>query len=263
MFLLWIMNPMKAPGIILLFLPIAYLSLKIGSFYVQKHQRDNSLKTITSGTALLNHTIKNELAKIDILMNQLKDLTPLNDAAAENIDLALNSTHHVLELSSRIQGQLDVINLKETEFLLRDCIDSAIRLLQPYLQLKICKQYEVNVKIRGDSLHLQESFQNILKNAMEATDRNGKITIKIYKTRRKVFIEIEDNGKGMKKKELLHVFNPFYSTKETKSNYGLGLTYCYKVLQKHNGAIAITSKVNQGTTCTLSLPSKRITEVLY
>ncbi|MGM2880243.1 ATP-binding protein, partial [Bacillus cereus group sp. BC57] len=47
----------------------------------------------------------------------------------------------------------------------------------------------------------------------------------------------------------------------TKGNYGLGLTYSYNVMQKHGGDISIKSKVNQGTTFTLSLPAKRVLEV--
>lgn len=150
-----------------------------------------------------------------MLVNQLKDHVILDETAAENIELALESTHHVLKLSSRIQNKLDFIYLKESEFWLSEVIDSAIYLLQPYLNsdINIIKNYEVDVKVLGDSIHLQETFLNIIKNAIEAMESKGEIVIKIYKTKRKLFIDFKDSGKGIKKDELLLVLNPFYSTK--------------------------------------------------
>lgn len=225
----------------------------------EREARQNTMKAVTSGTAFLNHTIKNEMAKINFLVDQLKDHVPLDKTSSECIDQALNSTNHVLELSRRIQNKLDIMNLKESEFWISDGIDSSINLLQPYLssEIRIVKQYEVDIKILGDPIHIQEAFLNIIKNAIEAINGDGVITIKIYKTRRNFYIDLTDNGKGIEKDKLSLVLNPFYSTKGRSENYGLGLAYCYNVMEKHGGDISIKSRINQGTTITLSLPTKR------
>ncbi|MGG0446858.1 ATP-binding protein, partial [Bacillus mycoides] len=111
-------------------------------------------------------------------------------------------------------------------------------------------------------VHLQETFLNIIKNAIEAMEKQGAILIKLYNAPKKVYIDFIDTGKGIEKDKVFLVLNPFYSTKKnTKGNYGLGLSYCYNVMQKHNGDIVIKSKINQGTTITLSLPSKRVLEI--
>lgn len=260
----WLYNPWV---IVLQFALFSYFIIRYGFLDVQirfeKQRRDSTMKAVTSGTALLNHTVKNEIAKIDMLINELKEHPLLDDVATENIDLSLQSTNHILELSSRIQSKLDVMSLKESEFHLSDSIDSAISLLQPYLsEINITKQYEIDVKIYGDPVHLQETFLNIIKNAIEAMEKHGDILIKLYNTHKKVYIDFIDTGKGIEKDKVFLVLNPFYSTKKnTKGNYGLGLSYCYNVMQKHNGDIAIKSKINQGTTITLSLPSKRILEI--
>jgi len=217
------------------------------------------MKAVTSGTAFLNHTIKNEMAKINFLVDQLKEHVPLDKTSSECIDQALNSTNHVLELSRRIQNKLDIMNLKESEFWISDGIDSAINLLHPYLrEISIVKQYEVDMKIFGDPIHIQETFLNIIKNAIEAIEGEGVILIKIYKIRRNIYIDLTDNGKGIGKDKLSLVLNPFYSTKGRSENYGLGLAYCYNVMEKHGGDISIKSQINQGTTITLSLPTKRV-----
>lgn len=229
----------------------------------EREARQHTMKAVTSGTAFLNHTIKNEMAKINFLVNQIKEHVPLDKTSSESIDLALDSTNHVLELSTRIQNKLDIMNLKESEFWISHSIDSAISLLQPYLNSKIniIKQFEVDVKIYGDPVHIQETFLNIIKNAIEAMEDSGVILIKVYKIRRNVYIDLIDNGKGIEKDKLSLVLNPFYSTKGSLGNFGLGLTYCYKVIEKHGGDISMKSQINQGTTITLSLPPKRIMDI--
>ncbi|GAB1774014.1 sensor histidine kinase [Priestia megaterium] len=261
----WRYNPWI---IVIQFLVFVYSGVKYGILGVrirfEKEMRDSTMKAARSGTALFNHTIKNEIAKIDLLVNQIKEQIPPEEKSAENLGLVLNSTNHVLELSRRIQSKLDVIDLKESEFSLTESIDSAINLLKPYLNMNlnitIIKQYEVDAIVFGDTEQLQETYLNIIKNASEAMNGQGVILIKVYKTRKKIHIDFIDEGKGIGKDELTRVLDPFYSTKHNQTNFGLGLTYCYNVLKKHGGDILVKSKVEKGTTFTLTLPSKRIIE---
>ncbi|MGN7233348.1 ATP-binding protein [Priestia megaterium] len=261
----WRYNPWI---IVTQFLVFVYFGVKYGILGVrirfEKEMRDSTMKAARSGTALFNHTIKNEIAKIDLLVNQIKEQIPPEEKSAENLGLVLNSTNHVLELSRRIQSKLDVINLKESEFSLTESIDSAINLLKPYLNMNpditIVKQYEVDAIVFGDTEQLKETYLNIIKNASEAMNAQGVILIKVYKTRKKIHIDFIDEGKGIGKDELTRVLDPFYSTKHNQTNFGLGLTYCYNVLKKHGGDILVKSKVEKGTTFTLTLPSKRIIE---
>ncbi|MEE3896952.1 HAMP domain-containing sensor histidine kinase [Priestia megaterium] len=261
----WRYNPWI---IVTQFLVFVYFGVKYGILGVrirfEKEMRDSTMKAARSGTALFNHTIKNEIAKIDLLVNQIKEQIPPEEKSAENLGLVLNSTNHVLELSRRIQSKLDVINLKESEFSLTESIDSAINLLKPYLNMNpditIVKQYEVDAIVFGDTEQLKETYLNIIKNASEAMNAQGVILIKVYKTRKKIHIDFIDEGKGIGKDELTRVLDPFYSTKHNQTNFGLGLTYCYNVLKKHGGDILVKSKVEKGTSFTLTLPSKRIIE---
>ncbi|MED4455624.1 HAMP domain-containing sensor histidine kinase [Metabacillus fastidiosus] len=255
----WVYNPFIIMAAFLLFI---FFIIKYGFLGIQlrfeKQKIDSTMKAAISGTALLNHTIKNEVAKIDFLANQLKEQVP-----NENIDLMLKSTNHILELSSRIQNSIDIMELKESEFWLSSIINSSINLLPPSIisDIQIIKKYESDIKIYADPVHIQEASLNIMKNAIEAMNGKGLLLIKIYQANKKIYIDFKDNGKGIEKEDLSRVIEPFYSTKKKIGNYGLGLSYCYNVAQKHGGTVLVKSEVNQGTTITLSFPIKRMIDI--
>ncbi|WP_025688590.1 sensor histidine kinase [Paenibacillus zanthoxyli] len=248
------------------FITFLYFSLRFGFLGVrlrlERQRFDISIKAASSGTAILNHTIKNELGKINLLANELIrcEYPEAPEIYRRNMDLIQQSSQHVLEIAKRIHYRLNVMEFKESVFRLIDIIENSLNLLSHGLEsVQIEKQYNTDLLILGDPVHLQETIINCIKNAIEAMDRkNGKLILKLYEARKQVYIEITDNGKGIETEKIPYVLDPFYSTKLTDGNYGLGLTYCYSVIQKHGGVLTLRSKINQGTTVTLSLPTKRV-----
>jgi signal transduction histidine kinase len=71
-------------------------------------------------------------------------------------------------------------------------------------------------------------------------------------------IAVSDTGVGIAKENLPHVLDPFFSTKKTGQNFGLGLSYCYNAMQKHQGSLEIYSVPGEGTTIYLYFPRKRV-----
>jgi two-component system, NtrC family, sensor kinase len=88
-------------------------------------------------------------------------------------------------------------------------------------------------------------------NASQA-DNVSKITIKTYKLNNSVYIEIKDNGCGIKEDCINSIFDPFYTTKDEGT--GLGLSISYQIIKDHNGDISVDSKVGEGTTMTIRIP---------
>lgn len=104
---------------------------------------------------------------------------------------------------------------------------------------------------------MQETFINILNNAIEAISSNGEIKIDIYENKKFITVAINDNGPGISKDNLPRVVDPFFSTKNRTQNFGLGLSYCYSVMQQHGGRLDIESEVGMGTKILLGFPVKR------
>jgi len=113
--------------------------------------------------------------------------------------------------------------------------------------------------IRGNEITLEQSFINILRNAIEAMPNGGTITVTSsidevlpdY-----VNISIKDTGVGIPGKIQEMIIEPFYKMKNGK-HAGLGLSISYGILANHNGMIEVSSKVNKGTTITILLPIVR------
>lgn len=105
---------------------------------------------------------------------------------------------------------------------------------------------------------ITECFVNIISNALEAIELaqndSGKITIIIDYDYDLISINITDNGCGIEKKDIKHIFKPLFSTKSSQKNYGLGLSYTKRVIQKNNGYIQIKSKPNTQTIVQIILP---------
>jgi signal transduction histidine kinase len=123
--------------------------------------------------------------------------------------------------------------------------------------------------INGDERQLRQVFQNLLQNAGEASEDSKEITIEAEEVRldsgndlslnegKYLKISVKDRGKGIPPENMEKIFDPYFSTKDTvtQKGMGLGLAICYSIIKKHDGHIAIHSQVGKGTTVELYLPT--------
>ncbi len=99
---------------------------------------------------------------------------------------------------------------------------------------------------------MKQVLINVIKNAIEAMPEGGEIILSLYTHKNEVTIEIRDSGTGIPEHQLVHLGEPFYTTKE-KGN-GLGLMICRRIIQNHQGSFAIESSEGNGTVVTIKLP---------
>lgn len=112
---------------------------------------------------------------------------------------------------------------------------------------------ELDIKSEGYYFHdkkwIAESLSNIIKNAIEHTDINGKIKITLEETPMSISITISDNGEGIQKTELKNIFNRFYKGKNSinPKSIGIGLSLSKKIIEAHGGSITVESDLGKGT----------------
>jgi two-component system NtrC family sensor kinase len=111
--------------------------------------------------------------------------------------------------------------------------------------------------VKGNAGQLKQVFMNIIVNAAEAIHGSGTLTITTSAApdRKSVLVEFTDTGEGIPEENLTRIFDPFFTTKDVGKGTGLGLATSYGIVEEHGGKIRVKSKVGEGTTFTIELPT--------
>ncbi|NLW46587.1 MAG: HAMP domain-containing histidine kinase [Firmicutes bacterium] len=258
----------NAFSVVSTFLLSLFLSIRYGilgaKIKLERDQLAGTIHSITSGTLILNHTIKNEINKISVCMENIKNAAQLSsvnrDGINKNIQFAQNSLNYLSQMVKRIQNQMKEIIIIKEPTNLGMLATKTLQLLAALIQeknIQVENTIDPLIQIPADSFHLQEVFNNIIRNAIEAMSQNGILYLGVIKKKRTVTILIRDNGAGIAKENRPQVMEPFFTTKSRQKNFGLGLAYCDTVIQKHGGNLEIESVEKIGTTVLLTFPIPR------
>jgi photoactive yellow protein len=107
--------------------------------------------------------------------------------------------------------------------------------------------------VRASASELREVFVNLLRNAVDATEGEGQITVRTRAEDGSNVAEVGDTGTGMSKDVQEKLFRPLFTTKGERGT-GLGLATCYAILKRHGGDIEVQSAPDEGTTFIIKLP---------
>jgi polar amino acid transport system substrate-binding protein len=112
--------------------------------------------------------------------------------------------------------------------------------------------------LTGNAQKIEQVIVNLLINAGQAMPegRRGRIVASTRVEGGSVVIEVRDNGKGMSEQTMKRIYEPFFTTRRAGGGTGLGLAIAYRIIEEHGGSIAVTSKLDVGTTFKISLPMK-------
>jgi PAS domain S-box-containing protein len=228
---------------------------------IQEHliQSDRliSLGQLSAGVA---HEINNPLTSIlgyaQILLQDRNEKSPdftdlkVIESQALNCKTILND----LLLFSRTRVD------KKEYFGTGEVLDAVILINQKGLKDKevtLTKDFAPNIPpLYGDQIKITQVFLNIVKNALDAVDRTGKIEIKTAYDEQigRIQVSVEDNGHGISHDDMNKIFDPFFTTKPPGKGTGLGLSVSYGIVAEHGGEIRVRSEPGKGTTFTVLLP---------
>ena len=167
----------------------------------------------------------------------------------QEVDRSLNIISDFVEYN-KIKIKKEQIDLN---CLLDDVYDSfKILVNNKKVKLEYKDRDDEEIYFEGDYERLKQVLVNLLKNALEATEENGRIEIysNIYKKHLEIIIK--DNGIGMSKETLEKIKEMFYTTKQNGT--GLGVALSNEIIKSHNGELIFESETNKGTTATIRLP---------
>jgi signal transduction histidine kinase len=237
------------------------------------HQREleqaNRLASAGEMAASIAHEIRNPLAGVlgalQVIEEGLADKDPSKEVVGEMIVQLERMNQTLSDLLSYARPTLPVfeqINLNA--IIIRTLSLLASRGNQK--NVRIYRHLDLSLPpIGADQKLLQQLFWNIILNAIQAEDSGGDVTVMTSLNNGldpssssgstengHVRIQVQDTGKGISPENLTRVFNPFFTTKEQGTGFGLAISK--RIVDQHNGRISIESEVGKGTSIIVRLP---------
>jgi len=215
------------------------------------HEKISAIGTFSSG---IIHNLKNPIDGLRMIIEILKDEIPQNDSKTEYVEELYRG---ILSLKDKLVHSFDFIKYDE----IKDEVLSINELIKSIVQNHESSKYSLfdmkltkdNSKISGDSEQLKFVFENLIQNAIEASDLKEPITIKTeLENENFVKIDVIDFGEGINDENIGKIFDMFFSTKG--KSRGLGLTLAQKIIKNHNGFINVSKEDAKGTKFSVVLP---------
>ncbi|HJB27314.1 MAG TPA: HAMP domain-containing histidine kinase [Candidatus Blautia faecavium] len=203
----------------------------------------------------ISHQIKTPLAAITLMTDLLKNPKTEEKKREEfikNIDTQVNKiTWLIRNLLTLSQLEADVLQLKKERTEVRSLLEKAC---QPFLipaemkEITLTVNGEENLFFLCDREWTTEAFSNIIKNCIEHTGRGGFVKITAAQNNFATTVTIEDNGAGIAKEDLPHIFERFYKGRHgSKESVGIGLAMAKQIVMQQNGVIRVESEEGRGS----------------
>lgn len=213
----------------------------------------HELKTPLSTISIASRSLENQ----EILSNPEKVVETAKVISRQNAHLS-KQINHLLEISKWERGQFELDRKwVDVNDLVKGIVES-FRWDNKDKSLEIVEEYAGEIaKTSIDETMITSAIFNIFTNAVKYNQNNPTISIKVWADN-DLFISIADNGIGIAKDEIVHIFDKFYRVStgniHNVKGLGLGLFYVKQIVEAHNGTISVTSKLGQGSIFTIKLP---------
>lgn len=212
--------------------------------------------SLSNSLADISHQIKTPITSMRIMLDNIED-NPNMDSKTR-VEFIKEISKQVDWISSLVVSLLKLakfdagaIVMKNEEINVRNLIDKAVSNLAIILDvknIKIISNIDEAATINADYNWQLEAITNIIKNAVEHSSDNFNIYINVENTSMFVKIQIKDEGEGISKKDINHIFERFYKSKNSSENsIGIGLSLAKTIIEKANGYIKVESEEGKGT----------------
>ena len=271
---LWYMNPYLSLPTYLLVLVANGVSLLVGVLSMLSLARmewsedadevrlQREYDALSMGGSVFVHGIKNQLLTNRVLCRRLNeqlaadppDLEQARECARQLAENNAGLLAHVEELYKSFRSNALSMRQCEVDRIVAQAVDG---LHKKYPGAQVQVHSPPGLQVLADEAHLCAALVNLLLNGWEATlaaRRTEPLAVSCCERRRNIEICIRDHGVGIGKYDLNRIFDPFYSSKNSKSNWGLGLYYVRSIVKKHMGTLRVDTVVGRGTSFYVLLP---------
>ena len=247
-----------------------YILMLIGSFFAAARWYKERVKTRNSlqmGVILTNitHELLTPLTVISATIYKLKEVAPQYEEDYLVMDSNINRTtrllRQILEVKKSQAGQLHLLVSRGN---LISFIEEACENIRPMAEHQKVTLSLEKPKAEGmawfDADKMDKIIYNLLSNAIKYNKVGGKIDVSLSLSKDQAIITIADNGIGMSKEKMKHLYTRFFDGDYRKQNMpgtGIGLSLTHDLVKLHHGNIQCESLEGEGTTFTITLPIKK------
>lgn len=221
-------------------------------------RRKDRLAAVGRVAAGLAHEIRNPLGAMRGAIQVLQSQTPPESSQASLMEIILRESDRLNKIITNFltYARPRVANFSETDVC--EAINDTLTLLKHSPDVKEHHFIKPDlpacpVTISADSTQLKQIFWNLARNAIQAMEAGGTLTVKLEELNgERIRILFADTGGGMPASQVEQLFEPFSNS--TTGGTGLGLSIVYQIVRDHHGTINVRSLENEGTTITVELP---------
>ena len=235
-------------------LKVAYQQLKEAQDQLVHSEKLTVVGTLTAGIA---HEIRNQLTILGYA-EVIKMAVPENKQVAQYVKNILDTRNRILSIVDEIRqfakNQEQVYEKSMSS--LTDVVNTALNIMHYDKDAKkrsIIKEFQTSPVLLLNRDKIVQVIINLIRNAVQATDVNGTITVTVSENQDHVVIAVKDNGRGIDPEHVEKIWQPFFTTKGEYGT-GLGLDICKRIIEGHSGQISCQSDYGVGTTFTIELP---------
>jgi signal transduction histidine kinase len=212
-----------------------------------------------------SHELRTPLTSLRTSLEvNLREKKLTSDQSKDILRSNLEEVHRMQTLSDDLILLAQYQKVKDptvTSYPIKEIIEQAITHVSALAKSKDIKITVLgeDMLIMGDRKSFQKLFVIFLDNAIKYSPEGSKVTVEIKRKDGKIYIQFADEGIGIEKSDIPHVFERFYRAEKSRSRnatggYGLGLSIAKKIVDTYHGDISLKSEKDRGTTFTISLP---------
>jgi Signal transduction histidine kinase len=222
-----------------------------------------SLEVATLSSRVFTHAVKNDIIALQILMEKLTGKIQNKDEVKDEVSKINEVCKSNLDRMNELKSRINIGNVKVKRVDAKDVVRQGIEKASVPSNISVSFDPASDpVMVYMDNYYFSEVISALIQNAVDAikiTGReDGKVTIDIKQNKKEIYISVKDNGCGIDREKINLIFDPFYTTKPSTQNWGLGLFFCNMILQIHNGEIHFNINPGEGSEAVLYLPSKQV-----
>ena len=230
-------------GIVMIFVVVAIFALLTS----KKAEQNKVWVGLSKETA---HQLGTPISSLMAWVEILKEQYP-NDALIPEMDQDVQRLQRIAERFSKIGSLPEPVDASMNE-VLQHVVDYMDRRTSKKVEM-LCQMPDHDIVVKMNASLFEWVIENLCKNAVDAMEGTGRIVLTLQEEDDQVVVEVADNGKGIRKKDIKNVFTPGFTTK--KRGWGLGLSLAKRIVEEyHKGSIFVKqSEVGQGTTFRIEL----------